>query len=242
MQKRNRRGDVVPLSSVSRQPTVVARHPNVTPFTVAVEEACVASLREAAYEVSDDDGADGRCHDDDGCGNSGGTSASEAGAGWSACRANGFVLSAGGSSTSGSVRRHGRSLSEYRGARKSDLVRRERVHSGEKPFACSQCEYRCSAKYHLMEHERVHSGEKPFACSQCEYRCSQKQDLVVHERVHSGEKPFACSVCEYRCPIKSRLVIHERMHSGEKPFGCSLCEYRCSDKRNLLRHERVHSG
>ena len=53
----------------------MARHPHGTPFTVAVEEACVASLCEAVYEVSGDDGADGHCHDDGGCGESGGASA-----------------------------------------------------------------------------------------------------------------------------------------------------------------------
>ena len=58
----------------------MARHPHGTPFTVAVEEACVASLCEAVYEVSDDDGADGQYHDDVGCGESGGASASEVGA------------------------------------------------------------------------------------------------------------------------------------------------------------------
>ena len=35
---------------------------------------------------------------------------------------------------------------------------------------------------------RVHSGEKPFVCSQCNYSCNQADRLRIYMRIHSREK------------------------------------------------------
>jgi uncharacterized Zn-finger protein len=43
-------------------------------------------------------------------------------------------------------------------------------------------------------HARVHSGEKPFPCTQCNFRAKQNGQLVVHMRIHTGEKPYGCDV------------------------------------------------
>ena len=36
----------------------------------------------------------------------------------------------------------------------------------------------------------IHSGGKPYACTQCSYSCTQADDLKKHLLAHSGEKPF----------------------------------------------------
>ncbi|EDM07806.1 rCG53965, partial [Rattus norvegicus] len=40
----------------------------------------------------------------------------------------------------------------------------------------------------LIRHQRIHTGEKPYA-KDCWKAFSQKSNLIEHERVHTGEKP-----------------------------------------------------
>lgn len=57
-------------------------------------------------------------------------------------------------------------------------------------FQCRFCPRRFSYRVYLVRHERSHTGEKPYACSICGKRFGLSSNLYQHERRYHGKVTF----------------------------------------------------
>ncbi|KAJ1159160.1 hypothetical protein NDU88_011829, partial [Pleurodeles waltl] len=42
-----------------------------------------------------------------------------------------------------------------------------KIHTGEKPYQCTECEKAFSTNGNLKQHQKIHTGEKPYECTEC---------------------------------------------------------------------------
>ncbi|XP_075768803.1 uncharacterized protein LOC142821523 isoform X2 [Pelodiscus sinensis] len=124
----------------------------------------------------------------------------------------------------------------------SHFTNHQNIHTRDAPHNCSDCGKNFSTNSQFVIHRMAHTGEKPFNCSACGKSFSQKSNLVTHRRTHTGEKPFNCSDCGKNFSSSSYLVTHRRSHTGEKPFNCSDCEKSFTQISHIVSHRMSHTG
>ncbi|XP_029072179.1 zinc finger protein 333 isoform X4 [Monodon monoceros] len=123
----------------------------------------------------------------------------------------------------------------------SDLIRHEKTHTVEKCFECQECRQAFKYSSNLRRHMRTHTGEKPFECSQCGKTFTRNFNLILHQRNHTGEKPYECKDCGKAFNQPSSLRSHVRTHTGEKPFECGQCGKAFREHSSLKTHLRTHT-
>jgi uncharacterized Zn-finger protein len=95
-----------------------------------------------------------------------------------------------------------------------------------KTIVCPQCPLKFDRPSHLEIHLRVHSGERPFACSEpgCGKSFAVKARYNAHVKLkHSLNRPHVCEVCDRGFVTAYQLEEHSNLHLAQKPYECPHC-------------------
>uniref|UniRef100_M3YYI1 Zinc finger with KRAB and SCAN domains 5 n=1 Tax=Mustela putorius furo TaxID=9669 RepID=M3YYI1_MUSPF len=126
---------------------------------------------------------------------------------------------------------------------RSHLVQHQSVHSGERPFKCSECGKGFGRRSHLAGHLRLHSREKSHQCRECGEIFFQYVSLIEHQVLHMGQRNEKNGICEeaysWNLTVIEDKKIELREGAGQCPHVKMSFSWSCSLFKHLRSHERT---
>lgn len=124
---------------------------------------------------------------------------------------------------------------------RGQLVEHERIHSGEKPFACDQCPKRFAQSSQLRQHSSIHSEVGTHVCPTCGEAFARPWRLASHRRAahadDSGvQKRYHCDDCGREYSLRQSWIYHRLTHSNDRPFQCDVCSRQFRVAGQLRQH------